>query len=92
MIVLIISFLFFLYIMIVYLFVGKPPSGFTSTILSIWFLGGLILFSIGIVAIYLSVIFVETKKRPYPIIRQIYSRTANEKWSPIGPGEKFLYY
>jgi len=79
MIVLIISFLFFLYIMIVYLFVGKPPSGFTSTILSIWFLGGLILFSIGIVAIYLSVIFVETKKRPYTIIRQIYSRTANEK-------------
>lgn len=79
MIVLMISFLFFLYIMIVYLFVGKPPSGFTSTILSIWFLGGLILFSIGIVAIYLSVIFVETKKRPYTIIRQIYSRAANEK-------------
>lgn len=79
MVVLIISFLFFLYTMFVYLFVGKPPSGFTSTILSIWFLGGLILFSIGIVAIYLSVIFVETKKRPYTIIRHIYSRTVNEK-------------
>ena len=79
MFVLILSFLFFLYIMVVYIFVGKPPSGFTSTILSIWFLGGLILFSIGIVAIYLSVIFVETKKRPYTIIKQIYSRTANEK-------------
>jgi putative glycosyltransferase len=79
MLVLMLSFLYFLYIMFVYLFVGKPPSGFTSTILSIWFLGGLILFSIGIVAIYLSVIFIETKKRPYTIIRQIYSRTADEK-------------
>ncbi len=66
------SFLYFLYIMYVYLFVGKPPDGFTTIILSIWFLGGLTIFSLGVIAIYLSVIFTETKRRPYTIVRQIY--------------------
>jgi putative glycosyltransferase len=61
-----------LYILGVRIFVGTPPSGYLSIILSIWFLGGLIIFSIGVVAIYLSVIFTETKNRPYTIIRQIY--------------------
>ena len=48
--------------------------GWTSIILSIWFFGGLILFSIGVVGIYLSKIFEQTKNRPYSIIREIYSR------------------
>lgn len=52
---------------------GKPPSGYASLIISLWFLGGLTIFCIGIVAIYLSIIFVETKHRPYTIIRDVYS-------------------
>jgi putative glycosyltransferase len=67
-----VSFLYFLYIAYVYLFVGTPPSGFTTIALSIWFLGGLTIFSLGVIAIYLSVIFTETKNRPYTIVRQIY--------------------
>lgn len=66
------SFLYFLYTMYIYLFVGKPPDGFTTIVLSIWFLGGLTIFSLGVIAIYLSVIFTETKQRPYTIVRQIY--------------------
>jgi putative glycosyltransferase len=66
------SFLYFLYIMYVYFFVGTPPSGFTTIALSIWFLGGLTIFCLGVIAIYLSVIFTETKHRPYTIVRQIY--------------------
>jgi putative glycosyltransferase len=66
------SFIYFLYILYIYLFAGTPPSGFTTIVLSIWFLGGLTIFSLGIIAIYLSVIFTETKNRPYTIIRQIY--------------------
>lgn len=66
------SFLYFLYIMYVYFFVGTPPSGFTTIALSIWFLGGLTIFCLGVIAIYLSVIFTETKRRPYTIVRQIY--------------------
>lgn len=67
-----------LYFLGVGLFIGKAPSGFMSIILSIWFLGGLIIFSLGVIAIYLSVIFSETKNRPYTIVRDIYERDARE--------------
>lgn len=74
------SFLYFLYIMYVYFFVGTPPSGFTTLALSIWFLGGLTIFCLGVIAIYLSVIFTETKHRPYTIVRQIYqSEKSNDQ-------------
>jgi putative glycosyltransferase len=73
-----ISGLVLLYLLSVFLFFGKPPEGYTSLIASMWFLGGLIIFSVGVVAIYLSVIFVETKRRPYTIIRRIYERGEHE--------------
>ena len=43
-------------------------SGFTSIIISIWFLSGLIIFSIGIVGIFIGKIFDEAKDRPLYII------------------------
>ena len=51
-----------------------PPTGWTSLIASIWLLGGLTILFLGIIGIYLSKIFSETKRRPYTIIRQIYSQ------------------
>ena len=63
---------YFLYLISVYLFVGNPPTGFTTVILSIWFLGGLTIFCLGVIAMYLSVIFIETKQRPYSIVREVY--------------------
>jgi putative glycosyltransferase len=48
--------------------------GWPSLIVSVWLLGGLILASIGIIGIYLSKIFIETKQRPYTIVRAIYER------------------
>lgn len=56
---------------------SMPVSGWTSVMASIWLLGGLIIFCIGIVGIYLSKVFMETKQRPYTIIRQIYGRDDN---------------
>jgi putative glycosyltransferase len=50
--------------------------GWPSLIVSVWLLGGLTIFCIGIIGIYLSKIFIETKQRPYTIIRQIYDRSA----------------
>ena len=47
-------------------------SGWTSVLTSIWLLGGIMIFSIGVVGIYISTIFLETKNRPYSIIRKIY--------------------
>jgi putative glycosyltransferase len=62
------------YLLAVLLFAGEPPAGFTSILVSLWFLGGMIIFSIGVVAIYISVIFTETKGRPYTIVREIYEQ------------------
>lgn len=47
-------------------------SGWTSLVVAIWFNSGLILFSIGVVGIYIAKIFVEVKQRPYAIVRRRY--------------------
>ena len=47
-------------------------GGYTSVMASIWLLGGLIIMLVGVVAIYLSKVFTETKQRPTGIVRQIY--------------------
>ena len=44
---------------------------------SIWLIGGMVISFIGVVGIYLSKIFSETKQRPYTIIRQIYAKQAD---------------
>jgi putative glycosyltransferase len=44
-------------------------AGWPSLIISIWFLGGLMLFCQGIMAIYLAKVFAETKRRPYTVVR-----------------------
>jgi putative glycosyltransferase len=62
-----------------YFVFGIAPTGWTSLIVSIWLLGGVILFCLGIIATYLAVIFVETKNRPYTVIRQIYESGGGER-------------
>ncbi len=54
---------------------GHLLEGWASTMVSIWFLGGLAIFSIGLVGLYVSRIFIETKQRPYTIIRNIHDKT-----------------
>lgn len=61
------------YLVINWLFLAKPLSGWTSVMASIWLLGGMVISFIGIVGIYLSKIFSETKQRPYTIVRKIYA-------------------
>jgi putative glycosyltransferase len=51
---------------------GEVLSGWVSTLVSVWFLGGLAIFSIGVVGLYISRIFIETKNRPYTIVRKVY--------------------
>lgn len=54
------------------IFYSNPPEGWTSLTVSIWGIGGLILLCQGIQGIYLSKIFLETKRRPISIIRKIH--------------------
>lgn len=47
--------------------VGVP--GWASIMVSIWFLGGLTIFCVGVIGVYLAKVFTETKDRPYTIVR-----------------------
>ncbi|MDD2228152.1 MAG: glycosyltransferase family 2 protein [Candidatus Cloacimonetes bacterium] len=51
-----------------WLFVGIPIIGWTSTVLSIWFLGGFIIMTLGVLGLYIGKIFEETKNRPHYVI------------------------
>lgn len=62
------------YITIGWFFLSKPPSGWTSVIASIWLLGGMMISFLGIIGVYLSKVFVETKRRPYTVVRHIYGK------------------
>ncbi|MEX1031735.1 MAG: glycosyltransferase family 2 protein [Cellvibrionaceae bacterium] len=66
--------LYISYLIIHWLFLATPLSGWTSVMASIWLLGGMVISFIGVVGIYLSKIFSETKQRPYTIVRQIYGK------------------
>jgi putative glycosyltransferase len=49
-------------------------DGWTSVMVLISFFGGLIIFFLGVIGIYLSTIFIEVKQRPHSIIRKIYTK------------------
>lgn len=62
------------YLVFYWLFLAKPLSGWTSVMASIWLLGGMVISFIGVVGIYLSKIFSETKRRPYTIVRHVHAK------------------
>jgi putative glycosyltransferase len=64
------------YLVVRRLFFGEYLAGWPSLIVSVWLLGGATLFSLGIIGMYLAKVFIETKQRPYTIIRQTYERPA----------------
>jgi putative glycosyltransferase len=55
---------------------GVVGEGWTSLMVSVWFIGGLLIFCVGVVGIYVSKIFIETKQRPYTIVRAIHRSRA----------------
>ncbi len=67
--ILLISFAALFYVLYSY-YSGKAIVGWTSIILSVWFLGSLILIAIGILGEYIGKIYIETKKRPRYLIEE----------------------
>jgi len=59
------------------LFFGVLLEGWASLIVSIWLLGGITIFWLGVIGIYLSKIFTEVKQRPHAIIRAIHGPDAS---------------
>ncbi len=68
-VIFIISLIMIIYSIITY-FIGWTVSGWTSTLCSIWALGGLQLFAIGIIGEYIGKIYLETKRRPRYIVEK----------------------
>ncbi len=57
--------------------VGVP--GWASIMVSIWFLGGVTIFCVGVLGIYLGKIFTEAKDRPYTVVRHVYGGQAEDQ-------------
>ena len=57
----------------------QPVLGWTSVIASIWLLGGLMISFLGVIGIYLAKVFMEAKRRPYTVIRQIWRRDDSDR-------------
>jgi putative glycosyltransferase len=51
---------------------GGYLSGWVSLIVSVWLLGGLSIFALGVIGMYLSKVFMETKQRPNTIVRHVH--------------------
>lgn len=67
----VISFVITLYVLIKFIFWGIAVKGWTSIMLSIWFLGGITFAFLGIIGLYLGKIYNETKARPIYIVKEI---------------------
>ncbi len=67
-----------LYLIVRRMFFGVFLTGWPSLIVSVWLLGGLTIFCLGVIGIYLSKIFMETKQRPYTIIKALYEHECRD--------------
>jgi putative glycosyltransferase len=71
----VIATVYILWLVLNRIFFSTPLSGWTSLVASIWLIGGLNILFLGVIGIYLSKIFTETKQRPYTIVRMVYGRS-----------------
>jgi putative glycosyltransferase len=67
------------------LFFGQLLPGWASTMVALCFMGGLNLFCVGIVGIYLAKVFSEAKDRPFTVVRDVYRGGAAGDDGASGP-------
>lgn len=60
-------------------FMGATIVGWTTLMVSVWAIGGLILLSLGVVGEYIGKIYLETKARPRFLIKEFLNDTENAK-------------
>lgn len=61
------------------LFYRSPILGWSSLIVSLYFIGGIIIFILGVIGLYLGKTFDESKKRPLYIIQKSTNSTCDEE-------------
>ncbi|MEX5288418.1 MULTISPECIES: glycosyltransferase family 2 protein [Acinetobacter] len=62
-----------LWALIVKFFIGGTVEGWTSIVVPMYFLGGIQLFTLGIIGVYIAKVYMEVKARPRYIIEEILS-------------------
>ncbi|MGV2963555.1 glycosyltransferase family 2 protein [Paenibacillus sp. AGC30] len=68
------SFVYAIFLVFRKVFFQSVIGGWTSVMVSIWLMSGLIIFSVGVVGVYVSKIFNETKDRPVSVVRKVYEQ------------------
>jgi putative glycosyltransferase len=59
------------------LFFGAMLEGWPSLIVSIWLLGGLMIFCQGVLGLYLAKVLMEAKRRPIALVRAVYDQAGS---------------
>lgn len=72
-----------LWILIRKLFWGIPVAGWAGVMVSLWFIGGMLMGTLGIIGLYLGKIYEEVKNRPIYIIAE--SINISQTTEPYGP-------
>jgi putative glycosyltransferase len=67
------AFLFILYILYLWITAAYVPPGWMSIVASIWLTTGILMISVGIVGIYVTKVFAESKRRPRVIVHSIFN-------------------
>jgi dolichol-phosphate mannosyltransferase len=65
------SFLYALFIVVRYFTQGISVSGWASLIVSLYFVGGIILAQLGVLGLYIGYVFDQTKARPLYVVREV---------------------
>ncbi len=68
------AFLFIIWQIIHFFVTGDVPSGWTSMIVSLYLLGGVLLIFLGVLGIYIGYIFNEVKQRPLYVVRTVLNK------------------
>lgn len=73
-----VSFIYLIFIISKRIIYGDPVAGWASTISVIIFIGGLLLFCLGIIGQYIAKIYIEVKNRPHFIISETNKEGVNK--------------
>lgn len=71
--------IFIAYLVFRKMFLGQVFIGWTSLMAVLFLIGGIIIFSLGVIGIYVSKIYAEVKARPNSIVRKIYQDCISAK-------------
>ena len=66
----IISLIYGIWLVLRYLLLAQPPAGWTSVMVSIYFIGGLLFSNLGILGLYIGKVFDESKNRPLYLVKE----------------------